>query len=174
MESLQKRRARAKIIFETLDPLYTREKTALKHRTPFQLLVATILSAQCTDVRVNLVTKTLFKKYKGPEDYLKTPVSELENDIRSTGFFRNKAKSIKGSAQAVMDLHEGKGQIHEIGFTLVILPTLTFDVFNCSIQLLQPPIETITDTMQVSAKTSRLESCISSLLDLVIVYPTEP
>ena len=108
MESLKKKKARAKVIFETLDPLYTREKTALKHRTPFQLLVATILSAQCTDVRVNQVTKILFKKYKGPEDYLKTPISELENDIRSTGFFKNKAKSIKGSAQAVMDLHGGK------------------------------------------------------------------
>ena len=108
MESLKKKRARAKIIFETLDPLYTREKTALKHRTPFQLLVATILSAQCTDVRVNLVTKTLFKKYKGPEDYLKAPISELENDIRSTGFYKNKTKSIKGSAQAIMDLYGGR------------------------------------------------------------------
>ncbi|MBN1832835.1 MAG: endonuclease III [Deltaproteobacteria bacterium] len=108
MESLKKKRARTKIIFETLDPLYVREKTALKYRTPFQLLVATILSAQCTDVQVNLVTKTLFKKYKGPEDYLNTPISELENDIRSTGFYKNKAKSIKGSAQAIMDLHEGK------------------------------------------------------------------
>jgi endonuclease-3 len=108
MESLKKKRERTRIVFETLDPLYTPEKTALKHRTPFQLLVATILSAQCTDVRVNLVTKTLFRKYKGPEDYLNTPISELENDIRSTGFFKNKAKSIQGSAQAIMDLHGGK------------------------------------------------------------------
>lgn len=108
MESLKKKRARTKTIFETLDPLYTREKTALKHQNPFQLLVATILSAQCTDVQVNRVTKILFKKYKGPKDYLRAPISELENDIRPTGFFKNKAKSIKGSAQGVMDLYEGK------------------------------------------------------------------
>ena len=73
-----------------------------------------------------------------------------------------------------MGLREGKGQIHEIGFTLVLLTTLAFDVFNCPTQLLQPPTETITNTMQVSAKTSRLESCIRSLLDLIIIYPTEP
>ena len=73
-----------------------------------------------------------------------------------------------------MDLHEGKGQIHEIGFTLVLLPTLTFDILDCPTQLLQEATETITNTMQVCAKTSRLESRKRSLLDLVIVYPTEP
>jgi endonuclease-3 len=108
METLKKKRARAKAVFEILDPLYTPEKTALQYRTPFQLLVATILSAQCTDVRVNQVTKALFKKNKTPNDFLKVPVSELENDIRSTGFFKNKAKSIKGCAQALVDFHGGE------------------------------------------------------------------
>ena len=70
MESLKKKKERLKIIYETLDPLYTYEKTALKYRTPFQLLVATILSAQCTDRQVNKVTRDLFKKYKKPEDYV--------------------------------------------------------------------------------------------------------
>ena len=73
-----------------------------------------------------------------------------------------------------MGIRKGEGRIHAIGFTLLKLTTLTFDVFNRPAQLLQPPVETITNTMQVSAKTSRLKSCIRSLLDLVIVYPTEP
>jgi len=107
MESLKKKRERVKIIFETLDPLYTREKTALKYKTPFQLLISTILSAQCTDKQVNEVTKTLFKKYKRPEDYINAPITELEEDIRPTGFFRNKAKSLKGCSQGLLDLYGG-------------------------------------------------------------------
>ncbi len=108
MESLKKKRERLKIIFETLDPLYTYEKTALKYRTPFQLLISTILSAQCTDKQVNQVTKTLFKKYKKPEDFIKAPISEVEMDIRPTGFYRNKTKSIKGCSQGLLDLYGGK------------------------------------------------------------------
>jgi endonuclease-3 len=108
MESLKKKRERTKIIFETLDPLYTYDKTALKYRSPFQLLIAAILSAQCTDKQVNQVTKTLFKKYKGPEDFLKAPIAELEGDIRPTGFFRNKTKTIKGCCQGLVDFHGGK------------------------------------------------------------------
>ena len=108
MESLKKKRERVKIIFEILDPLYTREKTALKFKTPFQLLISTILSAQCTDKQVNGVTKTLFKKYKNPEDYINAPIAELEEDIRPTGFFRNKTKSVKGCSQGLLDLYGGE------------------------------------------------------------------
>ena len=108
MESTKKKKERAKIIFEILDPLYTREKTALKYRSPFQLLISTILSAQCTDKQVNQVTRTLFEKYKSPEDYINAPMAELEEDIRPTGFFRNKAKSIKGCCHGLMDLYEGE------------------------------------------------------------------
>ena len=108
MENLKEKRRRAKQIFEKLDPLYTKEKTALKYRTPFQLLIATILSAQCTDKQVNEVTKSLFKKYKTPQDYLVAPISQLEEDIRPTGFFRNKAKSIKGCCQGLVDLYNGE------------------------------------------------------------------
>ena len=96
------------MIFEILDPLYTHDKTALEFRTPLQLLIATILSAQCTDKQVNKVTKDLFKKYKTPLDYLKAPISELEEDIRPTGFYRNKAKSIKGCCEGLIDLYKGK------------------------------------------------------------------
>ena len=108
MESLKKKKERVETIFDILDPLYTREKTALKYRTPFQLLISTILSAQCTDKQVNMVTPALFKKYKKPEDYLKIPIPELENDIRPTGFFKNKTKSIKGCCQGLLELYGGK------------------------------------------------------------------
>ena len=108
MESQKKKKERINLIFEILDPLYTHEKTALKYRTPFQLLISTILSAQCTDKQVNVVTKTLFKKYKKPQDYINAPIDELEQDIRPTGFFRNKAKSLKGCCQGLVDLYAGK------------------------------------------------------------------
>jgi len=108
MESLKKKKARIKTIFERLDPLYTRRKTALRFKSPFQLLVATILSAQCTDAQVNRVTKSLFKKYTSPQDYARAPIPELESEIRSTGFFRNKAKSIKGCSQRLLESFHGQ------------------------------------------------------------------
>src|SRR5207248_1205124 len=80
-------------------------KCSLDHKTPLQLLVATILSAQCTDDRVNIVTKDLFKKYKYAADFAKIPQEELEKDIQSTGFYRNKAKSIRGMAAALNAEH---------------------------------------------------------------------
>ncbi|MEW6668944.1 MAG: endonuclease III [Thermodesulfobacteriota bacterium] len=108
MESMKKKIERANKIYDALDPLYTYEKTALEYISPFQLLIATILSAQCTDQRVNEVTKTLFKKYKTPQDYLRVPIQELEQDIRPTGFFRNKAKAVKGCCQGLVELYGGK------------------------------------------------------------------
>ena len=108
MESLKKRKERVNNIFETLDPLYTREKTALKYGTPFQLLIATILSAQCTDKQVNVVTKTLFKKYKKPQDYLDVSSKELEKDIFSTGFYRQKTISIKNCCSILIEKFDGK------------------------------------------------------------------
>jgi len=129
MESLKKKRERTKKIFETLDPLYTYEKTALKYKTPFQLLISTILSAQCTDKQVNMVTRTLFKKYKKPEDYLNAPITELEEDIRSTGFFRNKSKSIKGCVQGLLDLYGG--EVPSTMEELLILPGVGRKTANC-------------------------------------------
>jgi len=108
MESIAKKIERAQIIFETLDPIYTYEKTALKYTTPFELLIATILSAQCTDRQVNTVTGTLFKKYSGPRAFLDVPVSELEADIRPTGFYKNKAKSITGCCKGLLELYKGE------------------------------------------------------------------
>lgn len=107
MESIKKKKARVEKIFAKLDPLYTKEKTALKYKTPFQLLISTILSAQCTDKQVNKVTPALFKKYKTPSDFIKAPIAEIEEAIRTTGFFRNKTKNIKGCCQGLIDLYEG-------------------------------------------------------------------
>jgi endonuclease-3 len=108
MESYKRKRERARRIYETLDPLYTRKKTALKYRTPFQLLVATILSAQCTDKQVNRVTETLFHKYAAPDDFVRARISERETHIRPTGFFRNKAKSIKKCSEMLLTLYGGE------------------------------------------------------------------
>ena len=129
MESLKKKKARTKIIFETLDPFYTYKKTALKYRTPFQLLISTILSAQCTDKQVNQVTKNLFNKYKGPEDFVNAPIAELEDDIRTTGFFRNKSKSIKGCSQGLLD-HFG-GEVPSNMEDILILPGVGRKTANC-------------------------------------------
>lgn len=107
-KNLQRRRERVAKILPVLKSTYPGAKCSLDHRTPLQLLVATILSAQCTDVRVNLVTKTLFQKYKTPSDYANAPQEELEKDIQSTGFYRNKAKSIRAMARSLLDQHVGK------------------------------------------------------------------
>ena len=87
---------------------YPEAKCSLHFRTPLQLLVATILSAQCTDERVNLVTKNLFRKYKTAQDYAAAPEGELERDIQSTGFYRNKAKSLRAMARALVERHGGE------------------------------------------------------------------
>jgi endonuclease-3 len=95
-------------ILEKLDEAYPNVTCALEHETPFQLLISTILSAQCTDVRVNLVTKTLFAKYKTPRDFAHANPTELEQDIRPTGFFRNKTKSIIGASKKILDQFGGE------------------------------------------------------------------
>lgn len=95
-------------IFRMLSEIYPDVKSALDYKNPFQLLIATILSAQCTDARVNIVTKSLFKKYKKPEDFLAVSDTELEKDIFSTGFYKNKAKNIKKCCKELIENHKGK------------------------------------------------------------------
>ncbi len=101
-------KTRTKKIIQLLRENYPDAKIALDFKTPFQLLIATILAAQCTDERVNQVTKTLFEKYMGPQDFLSTPITELEKDIFSTGFYRQKAKSIQNCCRELVTRHEGK------------------------------------------------------------------
>jgi endonuclease III len=96
------------IILKKLKKEYPRASIALRFTTPWELLVATVLSAQCTDKRVNIVTETLFKKYLGLADYANARLSVFENDIRSTGFYRNKAKNIIGAAGIIQKKYGGK------------------------------------------------------------------
>jgi len=90
-------------ILKLLKKAYPDAHCSLNYTTPFELLIATILSAQCTDARVNQVTKDLFRKYPGPKDYLNVSEEELQNDIRTTGFFRNKTKSIRGASKKLLE-----------------------------------------------------------------------
>ena len=107
-ESLDELKLRTREVIRRLKRAYPGAKCSLNHSNPFELLVATILSAQCTDERVNLVTADLFRKYRKPEDYLKVPPRELEKDIQSTGFFRNKTKSIQGTAKMLTEQYHGE------------------------------------------------------------------
>lgn len=95
-------------VIEELSRLYKPPRTFLYFRTPLDLLIVTILSAQCTDQRVNIVSKTLYRKYQSPEDYLHVSRSELEQDIRSCGTYRNKAKFIQELCAILLKEHEGK------------------------------------------------------------------
>jgi len=102
-EEIADKQARVLKIIKLLEKQYPRAKTALHYSSPLEILVATILSAQCTDKRVNVVTKSLFKKYRTVEDYANADLAELEQDIRSTGFYRNKAKNIKNAGQMLVE-----------------------------------------------------------------------
>jgi len=99
---------RVKHIMEILNGEYPNARTALNFTNPLELLVATVLSAQCTDERVNKVTRDLFKKYRSAEDYARVDVEELEGDIRPTGFFRNKAKAIKSFCNDLVERFNGE------------------------------------------------------------------
>ena len=101
-------KSRIKKILEILESTYPGVKTALGHRNPLELMIATILSAQCTDERVNRVTKILFQKLRTAKDFVEVPLSELEEMVRPTGFYRNKAKNIKGCCEALVEKHAGK------------------------------------------------------------------
>lgn len=107
-KKVQARADRVKSVLPILKKTYPHAKCSLDHHNPLELLVATILSAQCTDERVNIVTKSLFQKFKSAKDYANVPQEELEKDIQSTGFFRNKAKSIRGMAASLIEKHGGK------------------------------------------------------------------
>src|SRR5438128_1174394 len=103
-----KPRDRVAQLVNVLPQVYPGAHCELDFKKPLELLVATILSAQCTDKRVNIVTPSLFKKYRTASDYAKAPEVELENAIKSTGFFRNKAKSIRAATSKIAEKHDGK------------------------------------------------------------------
>src|SRR5215813_11555752 len=107
-ETKEAKAARCRKIVAGLKKAYPDAHCELDYTTPLELLVATILSAQCTDDRVNIVTKDLFRKYRTAADYARAPQEEFEKEIQSTGFFRNKTKSVRGMAQALVEEHGGQ------------------------------------------------------------------
>ena len=111
---------RVAAILKALDEAYPNAECALYHRSPWELLVATILSAQCTDVRVNMVTPELFKRFPTPAAMAKATMPELESLIRTTGFYHNKAKSIQGAACRIVE--EFKGQVPQTLAELITIP----------------------------------------------------
>jgi endonuclease-3 len=117
---IKDKKKQAAAVIKLLKNQYPDAHCALVHSNPFELLVATILSAQCTDERVNIVTADLFRKYRAPGDYLKVPQKELEKDIHSTGFFRNKAKNIQGACRKILD--DFGGQVPQNMDDLLTLP----------------------------------------------------
>jgi len=128
-ESKANRIARVAKLIAKLKEAYPDADCALRHGDPLKLLVATILSAQCTDKRVNVVTRTLFKKYKKPQDYADAPPEELEEYIRSTGFYRNKAKNIRGAAAKIISDFGGK--VPRTMKELLTLPGVARKTANC-------------------------------------------
>ena len=116
-------------ILKRLKKKYPEADCSLNYRDPLQLLVATILSAQCTDLRVNFVTQELFKKYRSAQDFASAELSELESDIHSTGFYRNKAKNIKLACTIIDELHGG--EVPADMAKLVDLPGVGRKTANC-------------------------------------------
>lgn len=107
-ESLDAKATRTRKIIAGLQTAYPDAHCELNFSNPLELLIATILSAQCTDKRVNIVTESLFKKYRSAKDFANAELSALEQAIKTAGFYRNKAKNIKAAAQSIVEKHEGK------------------------------------------------------------------
>lgn len=149
-----KLRRRAAKVRELLLSEYPGAKTALEYRNPLEMLVSTILSAQCTDVKVNEVTKTLFKKYRTVEDYANASLTQLQKEIRQTGFFRNKAKNIKASATALIERF--RGEVPRTMEELLTLPGVARKTANIVLQNAYGVIEGIAVDTHVRRLSQRL------------------
>jgi endonuclease-3 len=148
------RKTRASTVIRLLEKEYPRARTALNHSNPLELLVATILSAQCTDERVNTVTQTLFKKYTRAEDYAKADLTELERDIKSTGFYRNKAKNIKQTGRILVD--KFNGQVPRTMEEMLELPGVARKTANIVLQNAYGVVEGIAVDTHVRRVSKRL------------------
>jgi endonuclease III len=140
-----KKQERALEIVSRLKRMYPKAKCSLDFTNPFELLIATILSAQSTDVRVNIVTKSLFRKYPGPAEFANASQPEMEKDVRQTGFFRNKAKAVIGVGKAIMERHAGEvpGTMEE----LTALPGVGRKTANVVLSnALKTPVGIVVDT----------------------------
>ena len=153
-ESKSQRKERTEKIIKLLKRAYPDARCALNHSNAFELLVATILSAQCTDERVNIVTADLFRKYRKPEDYLKVPATELQQDIRTTGFFRNKTKSIQGACKMLVE--EFGGEVPRTMEELLKLPGVARKTANVVLGVAYGIAEGIVVDTHVSRLSHRL------------------
>ena len=144
-ESVGEKRERAERVLAELHRLYPDSKTALDWQNPYQLLVATILSAQCTDARVNLVTPELFRQLPTPAKTAAASQEQVEELVRTTGFFRNKAKNIRGAAQRIVDVHDG--EVPETMEELLALPGVARKTANCVLgTAFENPVGVVVDT----------------------------
>ena len=169
------KRARIRPIIERLDRAHPDAKIALRSQSPLQLLVAVMLSAQTTDVNVNKVTSTLFTKYRRPEDYLAAPQEELERDIYATGFFRQKAKSLRGTMKMVVE--EFDGEVPRSIDDLVRLPGVARKTANVVAAELGAPQGIVVDThvrrLSQRLGLTRQEDPVKVERDLVKLVPRD-
>lgn len=173
--NLEEKKRKVKTITPLLKKMYPNARCELVHRNPLELLIATILSAQCTDERVNKVTKDLFKKYTAAKDYAESPPGELEEAIRSTGFFRNKAKMIRECTRE-MELRFG-GNVPDNLETLVTLPGIGRKTANVVLGTAfgVPGITVDTHVLRVSQRLGLTENQdpVKVEFDLMEVIPKE-
>lgn len=155
MNSSLDNKARVLKIISLLEKELPDAKIALNYIDPFELLVATILSAQCTDERVNLVTRTLFKKYKTAEDYANAEIKGLEQNVKSTGFYRNKAKNIKKASQILVEKYDS--QVPRTMDEILELPGVARKTANVVLQNAYGIIEGIAVDTHVRRVSTRLE-----------------
>ncbi len=149
------REHRTSRILEGLDRRFPDAKCALEHRDPFELLIATILSAQCTDERVNIVTRSLFQKYSGPQAFADVSLRELEKDIRPTGFYRNKARSVQSASRMIVEGFGGK--VPEAMEGLIQLPGVARKTANVVLGVAFGKAEGIVVDTHVGRVSRRLE-----------------
>lgn len=142
-------------ILEGLDRRFPDATCALQHRNPFELLIATILSAQCTDERVNIVTRDLFQKYSGPQAFADVSVRELEKDIRPTGFYRNKARSVQDASRMIVEKFDGK--VPETMEELIELPGVARKTANVVLGVAFGKAEGVVVDTHVARVSRRLE-----------------
>jgi endonuclease-3 len=173
MESAKKRMGE---IIRILHDTYPKSRTALVFRTPFEILVATILSAQCTDERVNQLTPMLFAKYKSARDFARADRAELEAEIRPTGFFRNKAKSIIGASRKIVE--DFSGQVPDNMNDLITLPGVARKTANIVLSSGYQKAEGIAVDTHVKRLSGRLGLSAETIpdkieLDLMALVPKE-
>jgi endonuclease III len=140
-----KKQERALEIVSRLKRMYPKAKCSLDFTNPFELLIATMLSAQSTDARVNIVTKSLFRKYPGPKEFAAASQVEMEKDVKQTGFFRNKAKAVIAASNAIMDRHAG--QVPQTMDELTALPGVGRKTANVVLSnAFKAPVGIVVDT----------------------------